>query len=392
MKITACALLALLLAGCSGERPEPERGREEHPAGTAGTPAEPDAGVVRIEPDMLRDLRITTAPAEERPGGDAVSALGELHVNQDAYAEVGSPIPARVVRLLAAPGQPIRAGEPLAALESVELGRARAALASARAKADLGRQVLDRKRRLAADRIAPPREVEEAEAGLAAAEADLRAAESALRAMGVDGEAEPGADAAFALRAPLSGTVLERSAAVGRLVAPPDVLFRIGDLSTLWLVAHAFEQDALRVRPGAVARVGFTALPGRSFEGRVALVGSEVDMRSRTLPVRVEVENGSGLLRPGMSARAWLPLDEQGGTLVAVPAASVQRLRDDWVVFVPRAEGAFEVRRVGRGRDLAGEVEILRGLAPGETVVVEGAFLLKAEAERDRGEGAHDHH
>ena len=78
--------------------------------------------------------------------------------------------------------------------------------------------------------------------------------------------------------------------------------------------------------------------------------------------------------------------------VIAVPAASLQRLHDGWAVFIPRGEGAFEARRVGRGRDLGGEVEILEGLTPGELVVVEGAFLLKAESEKARGEGERHEH
>ncbi len=93
-----------------------------------------------------------------------------------------------------------------------------------------------------------------------------------------------------------------------------------------------------------------------------------------------------------MSATAWLPLAETSGTVVAVPAAALQRLDEGWGVFLPRGEGVFEVRPVGRGRDLGGEVEILSGLAAGEPVVVDGAFLLKAEAEKAHGGGEHHDH
>jgi len=107
--------------------------------------------------------------------------------------------------------------------------------------------------------------------------------------------------------------------------------------------------------------------------------------------VRIEVDNPTGVLRPGMSATAWLPVGE-GAPVLAVPAAALQRLEDRWCVFIPQSEGAFEIRHVGRGRDLGGEVEILNGLTTGDTVVVEGAFLLKAEAEKARGAGEHHHH
>jgi len=147
----------------------------------------------------------------------------------------------------------------------------------------------------------------------------------------------------------------------------------------------------VRVRPGSRARVAIPALPGMALIGRVAMVGSQVEVSSRTIPVRIEIANRAGVLRPGMSATVWLPVGE-GSPLIAVPVAALQRLDEKWSVFIPRAEGVFEVRNVGRGRDLGGEVEIVSGLEAGETVVVEGAFLLKAEAEKARGEGEEHAH
>jgi cobalt-zinc-cadmium efflux system membrane fusion protein len=175
-------------------------------------------------------------------------------------------------------------------------------------------------------------------------------------------------------------------------VEPTRVLFRVADLSRVWLTVHAFERDAVRVAAGATARVSLAAVPGRAFSATVALVGRRVDPSSRTMPVRMDLDNPDGLLRPGMSASAWLPFGEAAAMVVAVPAAALQRVDEAWAVFLPRGEGVFEPRPVGRGRDLGGEVEILHGLAPGETVVVEGAFLLKAEAEKARGEGEHHEH
>jgi cobalt-zinc-cadmium efflux system membrane fusion protein len=94
-----------------------------------------------------------------------------------------------------------------------------------------------------------------------------------------------------------------------------------------------------------------------------------------------------------MSASAWLPVGEAGAAVLAVPVAALQRLDEKWVVFVPRKEAhTFEIRPVGRGRDLGGDVEILSGLKGGETVVVDGAFLLKAEAEKAKGMGEQHEH
>jgi cobalt-zinc-cadmium efflux system membrane fusion protein len=166
--------------------------------------------------------------------------------------------------------------------------------------------------------------------------------------------------------------------------------FRVGNLATLWVTVHAFERDAVRIRQGVAARLSFPALPGQDFDGTVTMVGRQVERESRTVPVRIGVKNRDNLLRPGMSASATLPVGASGAVILAVPVASVQRVRNEWCVFLPKDANHFEIRRVGRGRDLGSEVEILSGLRAGETVVVDGAFLLKAQAEK--GEADHDAH
>jgi membrane fusion protein, heavy metal efflux system len=395
---TAMLLLAALASGCGGDKehketaaggsPSPGAPAAKEHAGEGDTHDEDTGRVVRIEHEMLRDLRLTTAVVESRPGGEGSPVLGELRVNENAYAEVGSPVSARAVRVLAAPGQRVKAGQVLAELQSLDLGRTRGEYRQAEARVELARRSLERKRNLAAERIAPVREVQEAEAELRSAEASLGAARSALDALGA---APGGSSARLLLRTPVSGTVIDRHLMRGEVTEPAEAAFKVGDLSVLWLVAHAPERDAVRVRPGARARVAVPALPGKSLSGRVAHVASQVDVSSRTIPVRIEVDNPTGVLRPGMSATAWLPLGE-GAPVLAVPAAALQRIEDTWCVFIPQKEDVFEIRAVGRGRDLGGEVEILNGLKAGDKVVVDGAFLLKAESEKARGAGEHHHH
>jgi len=361
---------------------------EAHEGAETGHAAERE--VVKIDPAMLRDLGITTTAVESRPGGEGAPVLGELRVNESAYAEVGTPVPARAIRVLVLPGARVSRGQVLAELQSIDLGKARGDFRDAQARVDLARQALERKRGLAQERIAPQREVQEAEAELRRAEAMLQGSRGALNALGASGEGG-GDDSRLTLRSPVAGTVIDRHLFAGEVAQPSEPLFKVGDLSLLWLIAHASERDAVRVQPGTIARVAIPALPGSSLSGRVAVVGSQVDTSSRTIPIRIELANPGGILRPGMSASVWLPVG-QGGNVITVPVAAVQRLQDKWTVFVPRAQGAFEIREVGRGRDLGGEVEILTGLQPGETVVVEGAFLLRAEAEKGRGEGEHHEH
>jgi cobalt-zinc-cadmium efflux system membrane fusion protein len=211
-------------------------------------------------------------------------------------------------------------------------------------------------------------------------------ASQALRTYGGDAQG-----ASLVLRSPIAGTVIDRSVVMGQLADPSRTLFRVGDLSVLWLVAHVFERDAVRVPLGGRATASFAALPGKTSEAVIRAIGREVDAASRTIAIRLDVANPDGVLRPGMSATAALPLGEPGGApVIVVPAAAVQRVGASWAVFLPHREGAFEVRAIGRGRDLSGDVEILSGLTAGQELVIEGAFLLKAEADKARGGGHED--
>jgi cobalt-zinc-cadmium efflux system membrane fusion protein len=411
-------VLILLFAGCGGggdeAHPEKARPGAAAPAGEshAGEPGEPGEqhgepggpageaphaageGEVAVSPEVLRDLKLTTAAAELRAGGEGVTALGELKVDEERYAEVGSPVDARVVRPLVAPGQSVRRGQPLVELESVVVGQARAERVAALARSGLARQTADRMRRLAADQVISKSELQQAEAGLAEAEAELRSAEASLDALGV-GPGQAGRLSVLILSSPIAGTVLERRAVRGQNLsteAPGEPLFRIGDLSRLWLVVQAPERDVVRLAAGAAAEITLAAVPGQKLRGTVEWIGREVDAHSRTVPVRIVLPNEGGRLRPGMFATARIATGAAGGgePVVAVPARALQRMDDQWVVFLPREAGRFEARPVQRGRDLGNEVAVLAGLKPGDRVVVEGAFVLRAEAEK--GEGGAEHH
>ncbi|MFP5286108.1 MAG: efflux RND transporter periplasmic adaptor subunit [Thermoanaerobaculia bacterium] len=394
--------LLLLLAGCGGGEMEKsgdpheheEAGGEAHEKGEhAGEEpmAEEEEGVLALDPEVLRDLKLTTFPAELRPGGEGATAPGELKVDERAYAEVGTPIPARVVRLVAEPGQWVRRGQVLAELQSAELGRARADHAAALARADLARKTVERKRGLAEERIVSRGELQRTEAEAAEAEAEVRAAAAALAALGVSGGGS-GDLSRFSLPSPISGTILERRTVQGQSADPSQPLFRIADLGRLWLVVQTPERDAVRIREGAAAEITLAALPGVKLRGTVDWVGREVDPHSRTIPVRIVLPNEGGRLKPGMFATAWISTGGEGENVVAVPATALQRMDDQWVVFLPQGQGRFEVRPVERGRDLGDEVAVLSGLKPGEKVVDEGAFILRAEAEKKEGGGEHHHH
>jgi cobalt-zinc-cadmium efflux system membrane fusion protein len=385
MLISAAIVLGpLAVYGCG--RDQPSSSTRSAPAPIVETHKE-EANAIHLTEDMVRDLRISTATVVERSGASEATVLGEVAADQARYAEVAPSTAGQIVRVLAETNAPVTPGTPLAELRSTELGRTRADFVSAEARRELARQTLDRKRALAEERIVPVREVQEAEAAFRAAEADVRATTTALQALGISdgGPSEDGS--LFLVRSPLAGRVLERRAVLGQYASPTTLLFTIADLSRVWVIGQAFERDAVNVRVGSTAHITLAALPGQEFDGRVALVGRQVDAGSRTIPIRIEVANRTGALRPGMSASSRLEVVGTSQTTLAVPAAALQRVGDRWLAFVPKGPHEYEMRPVGRGRDLGNDVEVVSGLRAGETVVVEGAFLLKAEAEKRAGGG-----
>jgi len=389
--VIVCVAGAACAASCGRGQQAPQE--TPAPAKTGVESAQGATGVVRIDAGMLRDLRMTTARVEQRATSAEVDLLGEVEVDRDAYAEVAPPIDAQVVRLLAGQNSVVREGDPLAELRSPELGRARAELMTAETRAQLAARTFERKRALAAERIVAARELQQAESELQEAQAALRSVTSALRALGADpgGGEVPDDPSRFVVRSPIAGTVLERKAVVGQLAQASAPMFRVANLRRVWLTVHAFERDALQLMPKTPVRMTLAAMPGREFRGNVTLVGREVDASSRTLDVRVELPNPDGALRPGMSATAHVPLQSGVGAALTVPTAAVQRVGEEWVVFTPMGEGAFQMRSIGRGRDLGDEIEVVRGVSAGDTIVVEGAFLIKAEAEKAVGGDDHEH-
>jgi cobalt-zinc-cadmium efflux system membrane fusion protein len=375
-------------------------GRDSAPGPTtppsgAGQAAETHAeeeDAIHLSKDMLRDLRISTALVAERPEALEVNVLGEIAADQSRYAEVTPSTGGQIVKVLAELNAPVNEGTPLAQLRSTELGRSRAGLLAAEARRTLAQQTLERKRTLAAERIVAAREVQEADAAFRAADAEVRASRAALRALGVADDEAGGDSSLFHVRSPLAGRVIDRDAILGQYADTTAPLFTVADLSRVWLIAQVFERDAVNLQDGATAHVTMPALPGREFDGRVTQVGRKVEAGSRTVSARVELPNPTGVLRPGMSANARLELTGDRHTILAVPAAALQRVGQQWLAFVPENPQEFQMRPVGRGRDLGTEVEVVSGLKAGETVVVEGAFLLKAEAEKRLGGGEEHEH
>lgn len=181
------------------------------------------------------------------------------------------------------------------------------------------------------------------------------------------------------LRAPAGGTVVEKSVVQGDRIMPGMVLYRIADLSRIWIEVDVFERDLGMVRVGQEAEVRFEAFPAEIFRARATYIYPTVSLESRTGRVRLELANPEGRLRPGMYAQVSLTAPAGVPTIV-IPRSAVLSTGERALVFVEDATGSLVPRPVTPGRIAGREVEIIAGLAEGERVVSAASFLVDAES------------
>jgi Cu(I)/Ag(I) efflux system membrane fusion protein len=182
------------------------------------------------------------------------------------------------------------------------------------------------------------------------------------------------------LNAPVTGVVLEKPALPGMRFMPGDILFRIADLSTVWLIADVYEQDLALIHEGQNAVLRVNAYPNKVFNGRVTFIYPTVTPETRTAKVRIELPNPGSLLKPALYGSVELSTSHHHGQVLAVPDSAVLDSGTRQVVLVQRGEGLFEPRVVKLGWRADGYVEVLDGLKAGETVVSRANFLIDAES------------
>ena len=331
-----------------------------------------------------------------------IPATGKVLVPEDRVAVIGPVNAGRIVRLFAGQGSRVQKGQKLADLESADIDQAEAdylkALAdyenarrSSAAEIRLAQANYDRTKLLYEKTITAGKNLQTAEHDLevakAAGESSVNGAKATLTAarrhlliLGLSSSTidslpkKPDLAAVFSLNSPIAGTVIERNATVGASVGTDANLFKIIDLSRVWIDANVFEKDLARVRMGQEVKVNVPALPGSTYTGRVILIDSVVDPETRTIKVRTEVANPDSRLKPDMFANVEIVTD-LNRSAISVPQTAVLNDGGKTVVFVAEGNG-YQKREVHTGIQNGDRLEIVEGLSPGEKVVVKGNYLL----------------
>jgi len=399
-------LLLCLFVACTGSHEHEdaegdghdhdEVGADDHDRNEADDHGDGDAaGRVTLAPQAVEAARIETQVAVLGQVDAEVTLPGRITLDPQKEAMVSAWIGGQVDSIRVRTGDVVRRGGRLGSVQSPELGVAIAAFRGALAQDMAADARLERLRALVADGVASRSQVLEAEADHAEAEGALEAAEERLRILGVDpsvGDPAKGEHyvSRVRVRSPIAGTVLSTAAKIGRQVAPGDMLFHVGDLTEVWLMVDVFEGSLALVQPGQAVRFTVPAWPGETFEGRVDQVGSWVEPDSRTVEVRVVVDNADARLMPNMFASATLATGSSSRAEgVVLPVDAVQEIEGESVVFIRTAPGEFVLREVAVAERASSTVRLSSGVSAGETVVTQGAFALKSELEK--GELGHGH-
>lgn len=383
----ALFLLALLTA-CGGA--EPSATTEEHGHDEA-------SGVVELGEAAREAARLRIEPARTGSLSRELSSPGRIALDPLREAQLSAWMGGQVDDIAVRPGDDVRRGQRLASIRSPELGEAVAAYRGAVARDEAADARLERVQRLQQAGVASEAQLHEAEADHAETVSQLEAAEERLRILGVPRDAvDPHAGEHYPSRVPLTspidGTLLTAEATVGTRVEPGQALFRIGDLSTVWLLIDVFERDLSALREGQTVRFTVPAWPGRTFSGTVDQVGDWVEPSSRTVEVRVVVDNADEALKPNMFASVLLDRsDGTGERGIVLPAEALSDDDGQPIVYREVSEGHYEPVVVGIGARTAREVLVTSGLSEGDRVVIEGAFAVHSQANRSELGGGHAH-
>ena len=376
---TALLLSGCLLPGCKSTNVAAEKAQD------STLPEQ-----LRIAPEFLDSGQIQVAQVSESAETQTVRTSGKVGFDEEHLSDVASPLVGRVIEIRAQPGEHVAAGQTLAVIDSADLGAASSEFIKARADLLLAERSQKLARELLAAKAMANKDSQKAEDDLVKAKADLRRTRERLTSLGVpEADLDQDLDALhvrsqFVLTAPIAGTVIERDLTLGQMVGGDNgqKLFVVADLETLWVTADIYEKDLSLIQRGEAVTVQTAAWPQDQFDGRIDYVSDTVDPTSRTIKVRVAVDNRRRLLKPEMFVTATV---QTASTvrLLTIPMAAVHgEAAGQAYVFVALEGNRFVRRPVTLGQKVDDHVVVSAGLAAQDAVVTTGSILLKAEAER----------
>ncbi|MBX3616302.1 MAG: efflux RND transporter periplasmic adaptor subunit [Nitrosomonas sp.] len=335
------------------------------------------ANKVILTPDSPKLAYIKESAVELVQRPIMAPVTGRIVYDETRTSRVTSPISGRVVGAIAELGTSVQKNDALTELDSPELGQAQSAYASALSEFNLAERTFERKQSLYQYDTIPLKDLEQAKADLARARNESERARLKLANLGVH---TMRLDDHFVLRAPISGTIVERNINPGMEIRSDQTLplFVISNLSQLWAQMDIFEKDIGLIHVGAQVQVQVPAYPDKRFPATVSYIGQVVDEVSRTVKVRCDLPNPGNQLLPAMFAAIEIQSKPEDLAIVVPLTALFTEGQSVWV-YVNHGNYHYQKRLVKTGLRLKDRAVILDGLKPGEHLVTDGALLLRAE-------------
>lgn len=359
----------MFLAGCKAGGSDKDKQAE-----TAQTAAlVRDSGSIKVPAasPLRQSLHVATAQEQLVQAPLLLPAIVEAEPSK--LVKAAAPLSGRIVRLPYQLGQSVRAGDALFTLDSTDMAAAHSDAAKAQAALALAERNLQHQRELAAQEIGARRDLEQAENDFHQATSEAERARTRLVQLG----SAPGAANArqYTFRSPITGQVVELAGSLGGFWNDTNAsILTVADLSSVWVTASAHERDLASIFTGQPAVITLDAYDGEKIEGRVRYVGALLDPDTRSVKLRIPLDNRSGRYRPGMFAKVLLSGPPHKA--VVVPTTALVQSGFNARVFVETQPWIFQPRVVKTGAQLGDQMEILDGLKAGERIVTKDGVLL----------------
>ena len=341
-----------------------------------------DGDSVRFRTDSPQ-LKVLRSEAVTEQSRESIRLPARLVWDETRTVRIYAPLSGRIQRLLAQPGDAVKAGAALAMLASPDLGQAQADARRAAVDLGLAEKNLARATELHQHGVIAQKELQQAQAEQGRAEAERLRASSRLKLY----SGSENVDQEFAIRAPISGVVVERNANPGQEVRSDQsgnaALFVLSDPARLWVQIEAGETVLKALKVGEPILLSSASLGEQTFKARIEQVADFFDPQTRTVRVRASVDNAGRRLKAEMFLSAEIEIDH--GKFIQVPAAAIMLRGETQYVFVAEGEGRYRRQKVTAEEAGFGKMRVRAGLKDGDRVVTEGGLLLMQLFGRSRG-------
>jgi len=352
---------------------------------------------VHLTDEMIKKLNLEFDKVSMRKIRSFISAPAKVTPVKNLEAFVGSIIDGRVQEIFVNQGDYVKKGQILAKIVNFQIGEIKGEYLKSKAEFEFEKENLQRIKSLFESNISSKKSYLLAQAEYEKAKGEFLAVREKLVSIGItdqdivkSGENENTNLPILDIKAPISGKIVERDITVGEYIESTRNLFRIIDISKLWVDADIYEKDISKIKLGQNVDIIVKTYPDKIYKGEIIYIGDVLNTDTKTLTIRTILNNPENILKPYMFSTVRIYYGD-GKSRLTVSTSAVESSNDEKFVFIVEDANVFEKRNVICGIESDGLTEIIAGLEEGENVVIKGSFILRSELEKSKLLGGHQH-